>query len=547
MSVAQRGVSAEVLASISTPDTVESRLGVLKFDDGAPTAATAALLYDHLDFVHGVEAFIRAYPGASMTAMRDGFRSIGVEDNSVLLFSDLMDSDSLFLTANCDTVYFLSFVDLSAGPMVVDVPTMGPPSGILGTVDDMWFGWVTDFGVPGPDRGLGGRYLIVGPGYDGPLPDGGFHVAHAKTAHVGVLGRAFMVDNDPAPAVEALRAGFRISPYVPGGHGTAVATFLSGAVSHLAPATAVPETRFVEGSAVAFNTVPPNDYTFWEVVDRLVQDEPVSGGEPELMGLLASVGIVKGQPFAPDERMRTILEDAVAVGNATARTIAFAPRPEEGFAFYPGSAWFNMLFVGGYEFLDPPPQITPDGAVRGPSDGARKLNSRIAFLYPYTGITPAMCMRLTGLGSQYLIAMRDAEGAFLDGARSYRLTLPPDIPESRFWSVMLYDRQTRSMLQTGQPRPDVGSQSGRVAANPDGSTDVHIGPTPPDGKRNNWLQTVPGKGFFVILRLYSPLQPFFDKTWRPGEVEPIAEASTSAVPRQATGSEQVPQGARSHR
>jgi hypothetical protein len=278
-------------------------------------------LYDHLDFVHGVEAFIRAYPGASLAAVRRGFLSIGVEDNSVLLFSDLMDSSSLFLTANCDTVYFISFIDVSDGPMVVDVPAFGAPSGILGAIDDMWFGWVTDFGLPGPDRGQGGRYLIVGPGYDGPLPDGGFHVSHAKTSRVIALGRAFMIDNDPRPPSEAIRNGVRISAYVPGGHGTAVATFLAGGVSHLAPVPPVPETRFVEGSGTAFNTVPPSDYTYWELVDGLVQQEPAGAGEPEMMGLLAAVGIVKGKTFAPDDRMRKILEDAVVVGNATARTI----------------------------------------------------------------------------------------------------------------------------------------------------------------------------------------------------------------------------------
>ena len=148
------------------------------------------------------------------------------------------------------------------------------------------------------------------------------------------------------------------------------------------------------------------------------------------------------------------------------------------------------------------------------------LNARIAFFYPYTGITPAMCMRLPGIGSQYLIAMRDSSGEFLDGARSYRLTLPPGIPESRFWSVMLYDNQTRSMLQTGQLKPDLGSQSGTVQPSPDGSTEIYIGPAAPDGKETNWLQTVPGKGFFAILRLYNPLPSFFDKTWRPSEIEP---------------------------
>jgi hypothetical protein len=142
------------------------------------------------------------------------------------------------------------------------------------------------------------------------------------------------------------------------------------------------------------------------------------------------------------------------------------------------------------------------------------------FFYPYTGITPAMCMRLPGVGSQYLIAMRDSEGEFLDGDRNYRLTLPPDIPESRFWSVMLYDRQTRSMLQTDQPKPDIGSQSGTVQVNPDGATDVYFGPTAPNGNNNNWIQTAPGKGFFTILRLYNPLPPFFAKTWRPSEIQP---------------------------
>ena len=514
------GVTLETLKAISTPDRVESRLGTLEFDDGAPSEATATLLYDHLDFVHGVEAFIGAFPGASVEAIRQGFLSIGVEDNSVLLFSDLMDSASLFLTANCDTVYFLSFVDLTDGPMVIDVPPLGAPSGILGCIDDMWFRWVTDFGLPGPDRAQGGCYLIVGPGYDGPLPDSGFHVSHAQTTRVCVLGRAFMVDNDPSVPAEAIRNGFRISPYLPGAQGTAVGTFLAGDAP-LGAAKPVPETRFVEGSGTSFNTIPPNDFTYWETVNSAVQREPAGAGEPELMGLLAAVGIVKGNPFNPDARMRKILQDAVVVGNATARTISFAPRPEEGFAYYPDSQWLNMLWVGGYGFLDPPPEITADGVVPSPSDGARKLDSRTNFFYMATGTTPAMCMRLTGIGSQYIYAMRDSEGAFFDGARSYRVTLPADIPESRFWSVILYDRQTRSMLQTDQPHPSLGSQSGTVEANPDGSTDIYFGPTAPEGKASNWIQTVPGKGWWIILRLYNPLQPFFDKTWRPSEIEPV--------------------------
>ncbi len=519
MSGTEPGVTPETLQSISTPNKVESRLGTLEFDDGAPSDATAALVYDNLDFQNGVQAFLGALPGASLAALRRGFRSAGVEDNSFTLFPELMDSASLFLTANCDTVYFWGFVDLSDGPMVVDVPPLGAPSGILGTIDDMWFRWVTDLGRPGPDRGAGGRYLIVGPGYDGPLPDSGFHVFHARTTRVTVLGRAFMIDNDPKIPTEAIRNGIRVSRYEPGAQGTAVATFLSGKAP-LGASSAVPATQFVEASGMSLNTIFPNDFSYWELVHELVQQEPAGAGDPELLGLLAAVGIVKGKPFAPDARMRKILEDAVVVGNATARTVTFASRPEEGFGFYPNSQWSSALFVGGYEFLDPPPEITAEGAVAAPSDGARKLNSRTNFFYRATGIPPAMCMRLTGIGSQYNYAMRDSNGEFFDGARSYKVTLPADIPQSRFWSLMLYDRQTRSMLQTGQPKPDVGSQSGTVETNADGTTDIYFGPTAPEGKEHNWLQTVPGKGWWTILRLYNPLQSFFDKTWRPSEIEP---------------------------
>jgi hypothetical protein len=514
------GVSAETLQSLSTPDRVESRLGTLEFDDGAPSQETAALLYDNLDFARGVEAFLGAIPLASLGALRRGFLSVGIQDNEFSLFPELMDSQSLFLTANSDTVYFWGFVDLSDGPIVLDVPPLGAPSGLLGTIDDMWFRWVTDLGLPGPDRGAGGKYLLVGPGYDGPLPDSGFHVFHARTKRVTVLGRAFMIDNDPTIPTAAIRDGIRVSRYEPGTHGTAVATFLSGGGPLGAPSPA-PETRFVEASGKSFNTIYPNDFSYWELVNETVQEEPPEAGDPELLGLLASIGIVHGKPFEPDDRMRKILEDAVVVGNATARTQTFAARPEEGFTFYPGSQWESALFLGGYQFLDPPPEITADGVVPYPSDGARKLGARTNFFYMATGITPAMCMRLTGIGSQYVYTMRDGDGDYLDGGRSYRLTLPADIPESRFWSVMLYDRQTRSMLQTDQPHPSLGSQSGVVETNADGTTDIYFGPDAPEGKESNWLQTVPGKGWWTVLRLYNPLQSFFDKSWQPGEIEVV--------------------------
>ncbi len=514
-------VSTETLRSIATPEQLETRLGTLEFVDGVPSAETVETVYDHLDFVHALNVFLNGFAGASTVAFRKGLHEAGVDDNQVLIFSELMGSESLFLTANADTVYFLGIVDLSSGPMVVETPPQA-----LALFDDMWFQWIIDFGLPGPDRGEGGRFLLIPPGYDGTLPDSGYHVGHSRTTRVLLLGRSFMTDDDPAPTVETIKSALRIYPYKPDGFGTSVATLLLGGHALPSPPASIPETVFVEGSGKAFNTIPPSDFGVYELLNELVQEQPAGSTDIELMGQLAAIGIEKGTPFEPDERMRRILEDAAAVGAATSRALVFDARAAEEFAYFDdGSAWFTNLFVGGYNFETPPPLVTEKGVEPLAATGVRKLHSRTAFFYGYTGITPAMCMRLTGLGSQYLLATKDADGNRFDGAKSYRVTLPPDIPAARFWSFTLYDTETRSMLQTPQRFPRAGSQSyptPAATANADGSTTVTFGPErPSDSPEGNWIQTTGGKGWFVALRLYSPLQPFFDKTWRPSEIEAL--------------------------
>jgi hypothetical protein len=518
----QQGVPAETLRSISTPDRVDSRLGTLDFVDGFPSSETSGLAYDHLDYVHALNVFLNGYAGASTVALRKGLEEAGAKDNEVLIFSELMDSASLFLTANADTAYFLSMVDLRPGPMVVETPPQA-----LGMFDDRWWQWIVDFGLPGPDRGEGGRFLLVPPGYDGPLPDSGYHIGHSRTTRAFMLGRAFINENpgmDPAPTVELIKRTTRIYPYVQGGFGTSIATLLEGDVP---PGTAanIPETVFVEASGKAFNTIPPNDIGVYEMLNELVQDEPAGSTDIELMGELASIGIVKGKPFEPDERMRRILEEAAAAGSAISRALVFDPRASEGYAYYDGSAWGNMLWAGGYDFETPPPLVTKEGIKPLPPTGARVLDARTWWWYAYTASSPALCMRLTGIGSQYIIATKDADGNRLDGAKAYRVTLPPDIPAARFWSLTVYDTETRSMLQTPQRFPRAGSQcypTPAATADDDGTTTVVFSPErPADSPEGNWIQTTEGKGWFVLLRLYSPLQPYFNKSWRPSEIEAV--------------------------
>lgn len=503
--------------SLSTPDTVETRIGTLEFKDGVPSEDTATKLYDNLDFTYAYRAFMDNLRGVSIHALKQGMVDIGMKANDVLVFSELMDAKSLFLTANADTVYVMGYLDLSKGPVVLE----SPPK-FLGAVQDAWFRWVTDLGLPGPDRGEGGKYLIVGPDYDGELPEGGFYVAKARTNTILWFGRSFLEGgSDPKPVVDAIKQYTKVYPYEVGGVGTPIAEFLAGK-ARLGKVEPPPATVFHEGSGKVMNTIPPNDWTFYERLNDVVQSEPATALDPELMGPVAAIGIVKGKPFAPDERMKTIMTEALKVANATARTLVMSSRDESWF-YYPNSSWINYLFETGYEFETPIPEITAEGVKPFPKTGYRTMSARSNFFYAVTGITPAMAMRLTGIGSTYLWTMQDANKEAFDGAKTYKVTLPKGIPEGNFWSLTLYDNMTRSMLDTPQRYPRAGSQSfpsPAVEADQDGATTVWFAPEQPEGvARGNWIQTDPQKGWFVVLRLYSPLKPFFDKSWRPSEIE----------------------------
>src|SRR4029450_7627586 len=359
--------AAEIPASITTPDKVESSIGTLEYKDGAPSKETVAKAYHYLDLMHGVEAFVNAYQGASVASIFKGCEQAGVPNNTVLIFSELMDAKSLFLTANADTVYFWVNLDATKGPIVVETPPLA-----LGVVDDMWFGWITEFGLPGPDRGDGGKYLFVPPGYKGELPKSGYFVQKMSTTRATMVGRSFLEHNAPKPVVERIKKTLKIYPYLPGGYGTSIGSALEGKAklaltpdhkldwSFLRPAEAA---KLIEGTGKVMNTIPPNDYSYFEMINDLVQKEPIGALSPEIMGSLAAVGIVKGKPFHPDARMKKILTDAAAIGTAAARTIDWHPRPTEGFSYYPNSSWVEPLFVGGYNFETPPPQRMPDAVI----------------------------------------------------------------------------------------------------------------------------------------------------------------------------------------
>lgn len=465
--------------SILTPNSVQTQVGTLNFQDGAPDDATVKLAYDQLDLARGIETFMKGMPATSVYAACKGIASIGVTANEAFgMTEDMMDARSLFLTPNTTTPYVFACLDLSAGPVVLEVPPA-----VLGPVDDAYFRWVVDLGFTGPDQGRGGRYLFLPPGYKGEVPTQGFHVVHSRTNRNLIFFRAFVKDGDIKAAVDNVRANAKIFP--------------------LAAIANPPPTKMVNTSGQQFNTISGNTFEFYSELDAVVQNEPADFVEPETVGLFASIGIRKGQLFAPDERMKKILTEAVALGNAAARSFLWAPRDKRVF-LYEDRQWLNPFVGGSYLFMN----------------GAElMLDVRSTFFYYATGITPAMAEAKPGTGSAYAGAFRDSMGNYLDGGKTYKITLPGPIPANNFWSFTVYNNQTRSLLETTQKTAGVDSLSKELKLNADGSATVWFGPKAPAGQEGNWVETVPGKGFNSLLRLYGPLEPWFNKTWKPGDFE----------------------------
>lgn len=468
--------AADVPDAVLTPDVVETqRLGRLAFFDGMPSADTVRKVYDQLDFARGVETFLSGCPAASIHAFLQGMKQAGMGTFSMGIHEQLLDARTLWLTPNTTTVYCIAEINVADGPTVMEVPP-----GVLGPVDDAYFRWVTDVGFTGPDRGKGGSYLFLPPGHDGEIPNG-HHVVRTRTFRNWLLMRAFVIDGDLARTADHVKAHWRLYP--------------------LKEASRPREPHFVDLSGVRYNTIHASDFSFFEELDAVVQYEPAEAFPPELVGLWASIGIKKGKTFAPDVRMKEILVDAAAVGNATARALSFRPRSREPY-FYEDRQWYTAFVGGSHEFM---------------RDGELMLDYRTFMHYMATGITPAMANSQVGQGSAYAFTAHDAAGNYLDGGKTYSVTLPGPVPAKDFWSFVVYSGQHRSLLETDQRSAGVDSNSPDLKPNPDGSYTVWFGPVAPAGKEGNWVQTLPGKSWSVLVRLYGPLEAWFDKSWKPGD------------------------------
>lgn len=459
--------------------TLETRVGNFEFKGGYPVKETVQRLTDALFYSRAVEVYLAQMHAVSWFYVWKGVAEAGGGiPNQMVIWETLMDAATLLLTGNCETVYGLISFDLKRdGPVVVESPPM-----MLGGINDMWQNSNAAIGPTGADQGHGGKFLLLPPGYKEPIPEG--YLTIKCTNYRMSLGvRGFQVDGKTDHAVGLMKTT-KVYP--------------------LASAANPPAMTFVNGSGKEIDTLFPDTYTFYENLAMLVDSEPVEIVAPHERALLAAIGIEKGQPFAPDTGRKQILADAARLGSALARANSFASTDPERLV-YVDRKW-EWAFIGGSATWD--------------SQGYVNTDRRAGFAYIAVGMSPAMVNKVVGQGSQYLWTPRDANGAYLDGGKSYQLHLPPNIPVKNFWSVVVYDAVSRSMLRNGEKFPALSQYTGPEINN-DESVDIYFGPNPPPGKEKNWIKTVAGTGWFPLLRFYGPLEPFFDQTWKPSDIETV--------------------------
>jgi len=462
---------------LPTSGIVKSRLGDIELKNGYPTEATVKKIYDDIDFQRACQGYLWALPLMAMEQwqreQREKFGAGNLDYVDYLTFTDKLG----LLTANATTPYIMAFPNMKeTGPLVFEVPA-GPTAGGF---TDFWQRPITDSGQTGPDKGAGGKYLILGPGDPDIRPDG-YYVFRSPTVNVWSAHRA--LDPDPAKA-RATIAALRIYPY--------------------SQRDNPPPTRHVSPSGRKWSGEQPRGLSYWEGLSRVINQEPTLERDRMILGMLQPLGIEKGKPFNPDARQKQILIEAAQVGEVMARAIGYEKR-FEGVKVWPGRQWETSLFLK--ETSQEAPHYT-------------QLDERTSWFYEAVGVSVGMMGRTVGAGQVYLESSKDRDGQWFDGGKGYHLHVPPNAPVAQFWSFTVYDNETRCFVDTGVP-PDRSSRDD-IVKNPDGSVDLYFGPTAPAGKpQTNWIKTIPGKGWFTYFRLYGPTQPYFDRTWVLPDVEVV--------------------------
>ena len=464
------------------PDKITTNFGTLEFElDAFPTEESIQPIFDELDRQRATQAYMDFYPALSVYAIvKSQVRDFGFKTSSDIAVAagPGWKPSEPFLTGNNSTVYAIASLDLKVdGPTVVEIPP-----GMMGTANDALFKFLVDFGFVGPDKGQGGKYLFLPPGFDDQVPDG-YYVINSPSYWIWVMMRGFGEVGQGDEAVAWFEEHLSVYPLATGPR----------------PCT------FSNATGMGINPLPAEDGSVFEDLNAIIQHEPGELFGAEQLGRLSTLGIRKGQPFNPNTRMQRILDQGAKQGVAMCRAILYASR-ELDIRYWPDRHWEKMfLYNTTFE-----------------RDGVNDIDARTLWHYQAIVVSPNLLSTTPGAGTAYLTCFRDQNDLYLDGAKRYRLTVPANPPVKRFWAVTTYDPVTRGLSDAGgNMNKSVGSNE-NPEVNADGSVDVYFGSEAPAGKEKNWVPTNPDKGFFVVFRFYGPMEGYIEKSWVLNDFELLA-------------------------
>jgi hypothetical protein len=453
------------------------RLGRVMRDGELPRRADAQLVFDDLDYQLACQAYLWSLPLVSYAEWKaQHYGVFGATSSDLVHYVSYRDRLGL-ITANATTPYILNFFDLSAtGPLVIELPA-GPTAG---GVSDFWQREIGAMGEMGPDAGRGGKHVVVPPGENAPadVPSDYFVL---QSTGMNIMFGFRTLDPDPGRA-DGLVNAVRIYPY--------------------AERADPPPTRIISPAGRAWSGDQPRGLAYWTRLHEIYQSEVVDERDRFYLAMLSQLGIERGKPFAPDERLTGILTQATAAGELMAQANSFLKR-FPGARYWPDRHWDLAL------------QLDNSSQRVGDHD---QLLERAAWFYEAVSFSEAMKSQTPGVGQAYLGAYVDAHDEWLDGGAAYTVRIPADPPAKLFWSFTVYDVDTRCLIDNDQQRGDRGSRDADLVSNADGSVDLWFGPTPPEGRESNWIQTIPGRHWFSYVRFYGPLEPYFDRSYKLGDV-----------------------------
>jgi len=476
--------------SLATGKELSTDASPSPYDKIYPATDAVKGARDDSAFQHAVTAYRFWYPTVSMESVFTANRAAGMKDNEVMPILSAVPRHHVF-TANSDTAYGAGVFDLAAGPIVVELP----PGPFIALANDHHQGWIMDMGLPGPDQGKGGKHLILPPGYKGTPPKGYF-TGRSASNKVLIAIRSIPTKGDLNGALEALRKA-RIYPLSTAAHPRLV-TFVD-----------------ITGKDMSGPILDwENRLTFWQKLHEALEAEPVVPGCSAMYGELKALGIGKGQTFKPDERMKAILDRAARAGRTQMLVSAFASeRPDR-------LSWQDRRWEWA--------SLVPDDAHFNTPEGL-DLEARDRWFIQAILTSPAMFRRTEGQGSLYWLGARDSLDAYLDGGKSYKLTVPLPVPASLFWSVTVYDAGTRTEIATDQQKAALRSMF-ELKDSSGNAAELYFGPTAPKGHEGHWIKTTPGKDWFAYFRIYGPQRPAFDAGWKPGDFQEIRFAQSRLNP-----------------